>query len=248
MAAMLIVDSVARIMKPYILPAFIVKSSHEVALSTTCSGHKIICQQKTLLQQQVNDDAFLGLTDDGDFAMIGVNIDEITTDTTLDNDNISIKDDNVGTVRPPSSQSLSGFGSDVSLNDALFGRLSTSATANDTTTKTFAQSITLLDDNPTPSLSDSAIDKTQSDSASIASNYVTDEENLSNIEDWLLSIIPKLNPNDVRAYAFGLDEIGFNPDCITQCELRYEDLNFMKVLHRRYLFNEVTGIEHPFEV
>ena len=80
-----------------------------------------------------------------------------------------------------------------------------------------------------------------------SSNYV-DEETLAEIEDWLLSIIPKLNPNDIRAYATGLDKIGFNPDCITQCELRYEDLNFMKVLHRRYLFNEVTGIEHPFEV
>ena len=156
-----------------------------------------------------------------------------------------IKGDSVSTaVRPPSSSSLSGFGSDVSLNDALFGRL-TSAAANDTTT-TFAQSINLIDDTPTTSSSDSSIDKTRKDNDS--SNYVTDEESLLDIEDWLLSIIPKLNPNDIRAYASGLDKIGFNPNCITQCELRYEDLTFMKVLHRRYLFNEVTGIEHPFEV
>ena len=92
-------------MKPYILPAFIVKSSpHNVVLSTTGSGHKIICQQTSSSLYQANNDAFLGLTDDGDFAMFGINIDEITTtDSSLDNDNISIKDDNVGTVRPPSS-------------------------------------------------------------------------------------------------------------------------------------------------
>jgi len=202
--------------------------------------------QHTSLHQANNDDSFLGLTDDGDFALFGVNINEITTtDSSLDNDNISIKDDNVGTVRPPS---LSGFGADA-LNDELFGRLtSTSATPSDTTTKTFAQSITLLDDNPTPSSSDSAIDKTQSDDDSNRSINYADEETLTKIEEWLLSIIPTLNPNDVRAYTSGLDKIGFNPDCITQCELRYEDLTFMKVLHRRYLFNEVTGIEHPFEV
>ena len=234
-------------MKPYnILPAFIVKSPpHNVALSTRCSGHKIMCQQtSSSLQQQVNDNSFLGLTDDGDFAMFGINIDEITTDTNLDDDKISIKGDNAGTVRPPPSPSSGlGFGSDVSLNNALFGRL----TAANDMTKTLAQSITLLDDNiPTPSSPDSAIDKTQNDNDS--SNYVTDEESLSDIEDWLLSIIPSLNANDVRAYASGLDKIGFNPNCITQCELRYEDLTFMKVLHRRYLFNEVTGIEHPFEV
>ena len=139
-------------MKPYILPAFIVKSSpHNVALSTRCSGHESMCCQQTsssLQQSQVNDDSFLGLTDDGDFAMFGVNIDEITTtDSSLDNDNISIKDDS-SIERPPSS---SGFGANVSLNDALFGRLtSPSATTNDITT-TFAQSITLLDDIPTTS-------------------------------------------------------------------------------------------------
>ena len=202
-------------MKPYILPAFIVKSSHHnVALPTRCSGYMVMYQQtSSSLQQQVNDD---------------------------------IKDDSGSTMRPPSSPSLSGFGADVSINDALFGRL-TSATADDTT-RTFAQSITLIDDIPTTSSSDSAIDKTQNDDDSNRSSNYADEESLSDVEDWLLSIIPKLNPNDVRAYASGLDKIGFSPDCITQCELRYEDLNFMKVLHRRYLFNEVTGIEHPFEV
>jgi len=163
----------------------------------------------------------------------------------------SIKDDSgsTATARPPSSSSsLSGFGADA-LNDALFGRLtSTSATPSDTTTKTFAQSITLLDDTPTISSSDSAINKAQNDDGMRSSINYADEETLTKIEEWLLSIIPTLNPNDVRAYAFGLDEIGFKPDCITQCELRYEDLTFMKVLHRRYLFNEVTGVEHPFEV
>ena len=105
--------------------------------------------------------------------MFGVNIDEITTtDSSLDNDNISIKDDS-SIEWPPSS---SGFGANVSLNDALFGRLTTSATANDMTT-TFAQSITLLDDIPTTSSSsDSSIDKTQNDDSS---NYVTDEEKAS---------------------------------------------------------------------
>ena len=78
--------------------------------------------------------------------------------------------------------------------------------------------------------------------------FDVDEESLSDIKEWLLTIIPKLSENDSVEYAKGLGGIGFHPECVTMCELKYEDLDFMKVLHRRYLFNEVTGIEHPWEV
>jgi hypothetical protein len=52
---------------------------------------------------------------------------------------------------------------------------------------------------------------------------------------------------DLEAYAEGLSNIGFRPLCPSQCELRYDDLDFMRVLHRRYLHREITGEGHPFE-
>ncbi len=78
-----------------------------------------------------------------------------------------------------------------------------------------------------------------------------DEETLlaiQTIKEWLVEIIPTLPDKDLDSYARGLDEIGFHPECITMSELQLEDLSFMKVLHRRYVFHEVTGVEHPWEV
>ena len=65
--------------------------------------------------------------------------------------------------------------------------------------------------------------------------------------DWLSDMLPSLDAYDLEAYAEGLTNIGFTPSCPSQCEVRYDDLDFMKVLHRRYLYKEMTGEGHPFE-
>lgn len=68
------------------------------------------------------------------------------------------------------------------------------------------------------------------------------------VEEWLMEILPSLEESEVECYAQGLLAIGFRPHCPSLCELRYDDLDFIeKVLHRRYLFKEITGESHPFE-
>mmetsp|Transcript_6598 Transcript_6598/g.14305 ORF Transcript_6598/g.14305 Transcript_6598/m.14305 type:complete len:390 (+) Transcript_6598:31-1200(+) len=78
-------------------------------------------------------------------------------------------------------------------------------------------------------------------------NYEDDETLLSiqTIKEWLVELIPTLPDKELDAYARGLDDIGFHPECITMSELQFEDLGFMKVLHQRYVFHEVTGVKHP---
>ena len=67
------------------------------------------------------------------------------------------------------------------------------------------------------------------------------------VKEWLLELLPNLDMYDVETYAEGLTSIGFDPNCKSQCELQYDDLNFMRVLHRRYLYKEIMGEGHPFE-
>ena len=68
------------------------------------------------------------------------------------------------------------------------------------------------------------------------------------VEEWLMEVLPSLDESEVECYAQGLSSIGFRPQCPSLCELQYDDLDFIeKVLHRRYLFKEITGESHPFE-
>mmetsp|Transcript_76 Transcript_76/g.153 ORF Transcript_76/g.153 Transcript_76/m.153 type:complete len:197 (-) Transcript_76:199-789(-) len=67
------------------------------------------------------------------------------------------------------------------------------------------------------------------------------------VTTWLRKVLPALNEDDAKAYSEGLTSIGFSPQCASLCEIQYDDLDFMKTLHRRYLFKEITGEEHPFE-
>ena len=68
------------------------------------------------------------------------------------------------------------------------------------------------------------------------------------MKEWMLEVLPSLEQSDVQAYAEGLTNIGFNPTTLTSlCEMTYDDLSFMKVLHRRCVYKEITGKEHPFE-
>ncbi|KAL9189937.1 hypothetical protein ACHAXT_009612 [Thalassiosira profunda] len=49
------------------------------------------------------------------------------------------------------------------------------------------------------------------------------------VKEWLLEMLPSLDEGDLAAYAEGLSNLGFNPQCASLCELRYEDLDFMKL-------------------
>jgi hypothetical protein len=74
-----------------------------------------------------------------------------------------------------------------------------------------------------------------------------DDEVIGSIGEWLSELIPTLRDTDNVKYARELVDIGFDPGCVTQCELTWDDLSFMKLLHRRYLYNEITGQDHPWE-
>ena len=202
--------------------------------------------------------------------MIGVNVEDVTDDANM-NDGQSIESDissvmsetsfsdisngNLESLTTKSAKmdhqtagvsSVFGMGGDMSLNSALFGRLAPSnsmvaSAAKDAANKDVQNSLALRAvGNPNGSANDPV------KVTSTINNYI-DEELLSDVKEWLVTIIPKLNGNDVDEYARGLSGIGFHPECVTMCELNYDDLDFMKVLHRRYLFNEITGIEHPWE-
>ena len=84
-------------------------------------------------------------------------------------------------------------------------------------------------------------------SAARANTNHADEGAIGRVEEWLLQMIPTLQEVDLTTYARDLVDIGFDPGCITQCELQWDDLGFMKLLHRRYIYKEITGEGHPWE-
>ena len=125
-----------------------------------------------------------------------------------------------------------GMGDVMSLNDTLFGRLPpndmVASNTNHATDKSNSRPLegSALGSNSGKSKYSEIINNTNND---------IDEKSL---KAWLLTEIPKLNQNDIEAYSRGLSKIGFHPECVTVCELKYEEFDFMKVLHQRYLFNE----------
>ena len=196
-------------------------------------------------------DPFYGLTEHGDFAILGVN----AYDDTSDDENSSmgqsvgdlssllagITSSGLATTNTAVTQNnVPNLGStSSSLNEAIFGRLDSSSM------------IDMMSANRGSAIGAEIVGKRSFDTQQQKQHTISggiDETTISEIKDWLISIIPALNDQDAISYSMGLDAIGFNPCCVTMCELQFEDLVFMKVLHRRYLFNEVTGIEHPWEV
>lgn len=214
----------------------------------------------SILLQRMANDPFYGLTDDGDFAMFGVNIEETATSGNAFEDDEQVSPDissimsgitfsgvaGENTKEPTQSTGASmefNTGDAMSLNNAIFGRLPENALdanlSHDTTKKSVS--------NPNEG-SLAADDIPSSVEDRVLPSNDTSQQQISDIEDWLLTIMPKLGEKDIEVYARGLIGIGFHPECVTMCELKYEDLDFMRILHRRFLFNEVTGIEHPWEV
>lgn len=68
-------------------------------------------------------------------------------------------------------------------------------------------------------------------------NRKIDELQLTKIQGFLTSILT-LTESDLKYYAVEFVSIGFDPDCNSSGELEYDDLGFMKQLHRRYFWKE----------
>lgn len=190
----------------------------------------------------LSNDSFYGLTDDGDFAILGVNAYDSSDD---DNNDSSIGQSVgdlsallAGTTFAGLNESPTVNQTPTTSNNAVFGQIDTSSTKN-------------MDGkrgNVIGEIGGQSQLQQQQHQQPYKRSSSADEAVLSEIKEWLLSIIPTLNQQDVDLYTRGLNEIGFHPACVTMSELQYEDLAFMKILHARYIFNEVTGIEHPWEV
>ena len=152
-------------------------------------------------------DQFDGLSEDGDFLIVGINGGD-PLETTTDESNYSAS----------SPQSSPSFGLRV-------------ASADD-------------------SIDLAAVQRFREERPSTETNAVDsddDEEALESVGEWLSDIMPTLRHSDIDSYAREFVAMGFHPGCVTQCELTWDDLGFMKMLHRRYLFNEMTGQDHPWE-
>jgi len=162
------------------------------------------------MSSNFNNDMMSGLTDDGDFAILGVNASEQTEEEDTTNSNIN--NINTGT-----SIGFEGVGS-MLFNEELIksGRVDIGVGSSNTY-KDFRGNEIIPKIDPA-------------------------------VKQWLVDVLPSLDENDIELYAAGLTSLGYHPECPSLCEIRYDDLSFIsKVLHKRYLFKEITGEEHPFE-
>ena len=167
--------------------------------------HHILC-----MSSSDEYDGMSGLTDDGDFAIYGVNASEEEDD---DNSILS-----------------SNFNTGTSIGSQLVGNM------------LFNEDI--LKSGRGDLLGASGVGKKYKD---FRGNEIVPKIDPA-VKNWLFEVLPSLDEDDGQIYAEGLTNIGFHPECQSLCEVMYEDLNFItKVLHRRYLFKEITGQQHPFE-
>lgn len=178
-----------------------------------------------------------GLTDDGDFAILGINVDDDDEGSNGESSLLSGASflgsllDSKRTVQTPF-----GFGN-LDDNNDLF--------AADALSGDFEMNTVNILEKDTNHLTSLA--SREEVPIRVAPN---DEQQMGeelSLQQWVLEVIPTLCEKDAAVYARGLSQIGFHPQCVTQCELKWEDLHFMKLLHRRYLFHEVTGEGHPWE-
>mmetsp|Transcript_17955 Transcript_17955/g.52059 ORF Transcript_17955/g.52059 Transcript_17955/m.52059 type:complete len:274 (-) Transcript_17955:210-1031(-) len=178
----------------------------------------------------------VGLTDDGDFALFGINaVDPTTiTSTTRGGDGDSASS-------PPGLSFLLGMdrgdgeGSSVTAMTPLSVPPAASApTAGD-------QFLWETAGRPVETQK-SEWEGERGHASSASSSVHVDPEDVAWLEDWIADAMPTLKPSDAREYARGLARIGFDPECVTRSELRMDDLSFMKVLHRRYLYEKVLSL------
>jgi hypothetical protein len=159
-----------------------------------------------------------GLTDDGDFAILGINV-------SLD-DNNNVDDEKIMDMHNYNSK-----------NDFNTGTLIGSGGVGTMLFNEHLQRSGRVD------LGVGATNKYRD----FRGNEIVKKDGHPIVKEWLLELLPNLDIYDVESYAEGLSNIGFDPNCKSQCELQYDDLDFMRVLHRRYLYKEIMGEGHPFE-
>jgi hypothetical protein len=160
-----------------------------------------------------------GLTDDGDFAILGVNMQDPDED-----------DD--ATAPPTSGQSLDGTFLTGTIFDGANGSANTDSDTVVTETLEQGAERTNVSGKKSPN----------------QPTFTTDKETQAEISEYLMEIMPTISKHDIETYSIQLGNIGFHPKCRTMCELTLDDLDFMKVLHARYFFKEVSGLDHPWEV
>ena len=172
--------------------------------------------RQSTAQRNLSD--FVGLNDDGDFLMVGIN----------GNDPLEIATQDEEEHGSSPSQSMPAFGlkltsADDSIDMAAVQRFREQS------------EVAIIDKGARAK-----------ESAQLSGDHECDEA-VEAVGEWLSEIIPTLRDADNLRYSQELVAIGFDPGCVTQCELTWEDLSFMKLLHRRYLHNEITGQDHPWE-
>uniref|UniRef100_A0A7S4VX95 Uncharacterized protein n=1 Tax=Ditylum brightwellii TaxID=49249 RepID=A0A7S4VX95_9STRA len=132
-----------------------------------------------------------GLTDDGDFAMIGINVHPDDDDGNGDNKEIKKPVINSNEI-PPST----------TMNEMLLPTSTSSITTSTTTTSSSNRRKELL-------------------------------------KQYIQKIFSTQPSSTIQEYTIQLDNIGFDPNCKSRFELRLDDLDFMKVLHARFFYQEV---------
>lgn len=152
-------------------------------------------------QKYLAENSLIGLSEDGDFAMVGINVDDSET----------LKSKNNPSEGTEASSLMSGLSF---LGIRNIESIAETSPDIETAAMTEATAIQFKGD---------------------------DKEEQTLLEMWLLDVIPTLSPMYVQRYAKNLVKIGFDPDCDTRYELRFEDLSFMKLLHQRYFYHEIIG-------
>jgi hypothetical protein len=158
---------------------------------------------------------FFGLTDDGDFAILGVNM----------QDNVDDDDNDTNPLTSSSGQD--------SLDMASF----LTGTIFDNGAKSVGKSV----DTVAVTESNNSLDRDtlRNTSQKIRSQRTINPQTQADIAEYLTQIMPIISKDEIEQYSIELDHIGFHPNCVSACELKLEDLDFMKVLHGRYFYKVV---------
>lgn len=105
--------------------------------------------------------------------------------------------------------------------------------------------------NPTTNLRDGSkfssprLETSSTGSALTSSSQTTEN---TEVKEWLLSHLPHLHNEDVSTYTTKLHELGFDSVAFIEEELLDEDLQFMKIAHRRVVMRKISKDRAEIEV
>lgn len=244
---------------------FGLQSAEDILASTTGENENSVAGQRGFASistqrkevprsssQEIND---MGLTDDGDFILEGVNAYDPTGNKGLEKYGTPLIDPSEGaasggdilshlSLNSPQPQStagnfdheksdnLSGLTEDGDIALVGFNALQPAFSNSYESGMNQAKLLASLQ-NQEP-VSD----------ATSGPALVQRENSLKEVDDmtmWLLEIIPTLGDEDCIFYAEQLVSLGFHPDCVARLELQPEDLVFMKPLHQRFVLKTIQG-------